>query len=189
MPRKWLLLSTLFVTAVSSYLQKPRMAVGTSISCNLRHHCQTSYAFAKNFSSPFVPKLMGFSFRRLPFVSLRHQFRRFAATLATTTVGSGCSGRFTWEDVFRFCDSIRSDSIDPQGFFDKISLCNRNSVSFNLALFFHFTMAKCYEYTIYLRISLVFFLIINLRFQFQDKQCEFLPFVLEDQIVGYVHSR
>lgn len=94
-----------------------------------------------------VPIHMRLSVRRLPFVSLRHHFRSFAAASGTTTVGSGCSGRFSWDDVFCFCASIRSDAIDLQGFFDKINLCNRNS----------------------------------------DKQCEFVPLVIEDQIVGYVH--
>lgn len=117
-------------TEVSAYLREPRMAVGTSISSSLGHHCQASYVFARNFSSPFVSQRMGFSFHRLPFVSLNHRFRSFAATSSTTTVGRGCSGRFTWDDVFRFCDSIRRDSIDLQGFFDKINLCNRNSVIF-----------------------------------------------------------
>lgn len=123
------------------------MAFATSVSCSLRHHCQTSYAFVRTLSSPLVRQRMRLSVRRLPFVSLRHHFRSFAAASGTTTVGSGCSGRFSWDDVFCFCASIRSDAIDLQGFFDKINLCNRNS----------------------------------------DKQCEFVPLVIEDQIVGYVH--
>ncbi|KAK4479173.1 hypothetical protein RD792_014684 [Penstemon davidsonii] len=60
------------------------------------------------------------------------------------------SSDFTWDDVVRLSQSQpkQNDSSDLRGFFEKVTLCNRNS----------------------------------------EKQCEFIPFVIEGQIVGYVHS-
>ncbi|KAG8367397.1 hypothetical protein BUALT_Bualt16G0067700 [Buddleja alternifolia] len=54
---------------------------------------------------------------------------------------------FTWDDVVQFAHDDSSDVL--RGYFDKVTLCNRNS----------------------------------------EKQSEFIPFMIEGQIVGYVHNR
>ncbi|KAL7134741.1 hypothetical protein ABFS83_11G045900 [Erythranthe nasuta] len=58
-------------------------------------------------------------------------------------------GDFTWDDVVRLSQTPQhDDSSDLRGFFEKVTLCNRNS----------------------------------------EKQCEFIPFVIDEHIVGYVHN-
>ncbi|XP_042482601.1 nudix hydrolase 20, chloroplastic-like isoform X1 [Macadamia integrifolia] len=57
---------------------------------------------------------------------------------------------FTWDDVFRISqeEDASDDSLNLQGYFERISACNRGS----------------------------------------EMQSEFLPFVIEERIVGYIHN-
>ncbi|KAL7093567.1 hypothetical protein ACP275_11G047000 [Erythranthe tilingii] len=68
---------------------------------------------------------------------------------ASDQIRGGGGGDFTWDDVVRLSQTRQhDDSSDLRGFFEKVTLCNRNS----------------------------------------EKQCEFIPFVIDEHIVGYVHN-
>ncbi|KAI5680603.1 hypothetical protein M9H77_01830 [Catharanthus roseus] len=123
------------------------MAVATMFTGTIRRHRHVSHAAVNSFSSAFFIQSIKVSSLRQPLTSFRQRFCSLAAS-ANSAI-DGCSRQFTWDEVFRSCDSIQNDSVDLEGYFDKIRLCNRNS----------------------------------------EKKCEFMPFVIEDQIVGYVHSR
>ncbi|XP_051149344.1 nudix hydrolase 20, chloroplastic-like [Andrographis paniculata] len=70
--------------------------------------------------------------------------RRYAASSSHTIRTT----EFTWDDVLCVSGARTHRSSDLRGFFEKVSICNRNS----------------------------------------DMVCEFIPFVIEGRIVGYVHN-
>lgn len=93
--------------------------------------------YASSYLAPSLPS------RR----SIHHPPLRVSNSTSKSAV-SGSS--FSWDDVIRVSQPEYNphDSSDLQGFFDKISICNRGS----------------------------------------EKHSEFLPFVVEGHIVGYVHK-
>ncbi|RDX66952.1 Nudix hydrolase 20, chloroplastic, partial [Mucuna pruriens] len=89
-----------------------------------------------------------------PFSSLFPSTTSIHFSLASS---SSSTFSFTWDDVFRISQSqtaTQHRSLCLQGFFHKVQLCNRASVS----------SSHC------------------------EKQSEFLPFVIEDHVVGFIHN-
>lgn len=103
------------------------------------------------------------------------------------------SGNFTWDDVVHISETKQQhDSSDLRGFFDKVTLCNRNSV-----IFFTFCnlliccTRKAHTIILLLCGRIYAFCDLSsfyLRDTFQEKQCEFIPFLIDAQVVGYVHN-
>ncbi|GFP90603.1 nudix hydrolase 20 chloroplastic [Phtheirospermum japonicum] len=94
-------------------------------------------------SSPLVP-----SFYSSCWIPRRSLNSRFCSLQPVVSPSSHIPRRdFSWDDVCKFSQTLH-DCSDLRGFFDKVTLCNRNS----------------------------------------EKQCEFIPFVIEEHIVGYVHN-
>ncbi|WJX25796.1 hypothetical protein P8452_14800 [Trifolium repens] len=90
-----------------------------------------------------------------------------SSTINHTFPSTGGTCTLTWDDVLHIFESkhVTEQEEDPcsylQGFFHKVQLCNRGSMS-----------------TTYLCLS-----------GFKDKQSEFLPFFIEGHIVGFIHNR
>ncbi|EYU23043.1 hypothetical protein ABFS82_11G047300 [Erythranthe guttata] len=96
-------------------------------------------------SSPlFFPRFSSTAIRRL-----NSSFCPPQSVIPASDQIRGGGGDFSWDDVVRLSQTRQhDDSSDLRGFFEKVTLCNRNS----------------------------------------EKQCEFIPFVIDEHIVGYVHN-
>lgn len=86
------------------------------------------------------------------------------------------SDGFTWDDVLRISqpEALPDDPSDLKGYSNKIKICNRGLVSYIPILLSLLFSYKHFVHS-YLNCS-------------QEMQSEFHPFVIEDQIVGYIHN-
>ncbi|KAB1201406.1 Nudix hydrolase 20, chloroplastic [Morella rubra] len=123
---------------------------------------RASHGFPKTCATPF------------PSRSLNHS----SAKLKCSTLSVSVTGAFTWDDVVRISEpeSLPEDSLDLTGFFEKVKICNRGSVKPPLHILFGSPRNSKSG-----RKKEPFGCL-------QEKQSEFLPFVMEDQIVGYIHN-
>ncbi|KAD3067912.1 hypothetical protein E3N88_35792 [Mikania micrantha] len=118
------------------------VATYTIAGNGVRNFYSSSSSYIRRHNFPIIiPNIRSLSF---PFNN-SYVTAAVSSSSSTTSVSDsiGNSSNFTWDDVFQVSQS-RSDL---DGFFQKISLCNRGS----------------------------------------EKRSDFIPFVIEDQIVGYVH--
>ncbi|XAR53306.1 Thiamine diphosphokinase [Bertholletia excelsa] len=132
------------------------------MACKCNLYCYSTFTSLYNFpiASPMLPKR--------PVM-----FSPYSLSLNSTRLGSSSTlsaNCFTWDDVITIARS-ESKSSDLNCFLDKIKFCNRGSV--RDSLFFHLSMSLWN-----LSLGLL-----------QEKQREFMHFIIEDQIVGYVHNR
>ncbi|KAF3441945.1 hypothetical protein FNV43_RR15861 [Rhamnella rubrinervis] len=106
---------------------------------------------------------------------------RCARSSANSTPSASVSttGSFTWDDVIRISqpESSPDDPSDLKGYFDKIQFCNRGSVKLYSAVVIHFLSPKCSSVSHFLTETAL-----------QETKSKFLPFVIENQIVGYIHN-
>ena len=121
-------------------------------------------AAAARRSSPSHLRLL--ARRHLPFSSTVS----FSAAAPPAAAAS-----FGWEDALRVAaDDRRGDESDLSGYFRKVDTCNRGMVSF-LPL-------PCQPRALE-RLRCGFLVGVS-----QDKKGEFVEFMVEDQVVGYIHQ-
>lgn len=147
-----------------------------SLMCHLMACVRLPSAGAASSLASFRLSALPPRFAR-PGIRLTKPPRRFASLAAST------ARALDWDDFVRVAEEVREDEdpSDLRGYFEKVRLCNRGSVSpFSIQSFrsFHF----CF-------ILMVFSMWRVWWKHVQDLQSEFVPFLVEDRIVGYVHNR
>ena len=127
----------------------------------------TIAAAAARCSSPTRRQLL--TRRRLP----------FSVSFFSVAPHAAAAG-FGWADALRVAgDGGRGDESDLSGYFRKVDICNRGMVSFSRAP----TCARAIV-CVSAKASYVAVCVGIL----QDKKGEFVKFLVEDQVVGYVHK-
>lgn len=133
-----------------------------------------SVPFLKTFTATFSCRSHLSSTKSIP-----------SASLSTTA-------SFTWNDVIRISqpESAPDDPSDLKPYFDKIQACNRGSVSYKFSHLPNTTFVHFFFFPAYIFLVSQTLLSFSLSYwnRLQEFQSEFLPFIIENQIVGYIHN-
>lgn len=114
-----------------------------------------------------------------PFSNRLTSSLKFRTSYARTISVSGAAS-FNWDDVHRVSQpeyASEDDSSDLTGFFRKVRNCNRGMVKFDSLVAFDSSELLCWCWCFHW-----FWIWV------QEFRVEFLPFVVEDQVVGFVHD-
>lgn len=111
----------------------------------------------------------------------RTKLFQFHSCLCTRSKISSSAHSFSWDDALRvsLAEYSQDDSSNLSGFFDRIKLCNRGSVAI-IKTILGFVSCLILDIVSRPANSVSVFL--------QELQSEFLPLVVEAEIVGYIHN-
>jgi hypothetical protein len=136
-------------------------------------------AIATSFSAAAAAVARRRSPARLQLVALRR-----LPFCAAASAPPAAAASFGWADALRVAsDAGVGDESDLSGYFRKVDICNRGMVSFPLAFSCRHQLHRCMYFCNALRCGLFGFVWV-----LQDKKGEFVEFLVEDQVVGYIHK-